>query len=169
MLASLLAGSEAHAAVAEARGWIEAGVGLELAENLSTAGQAHTLLSVAEVAHRLGMEPLRVAQVHYRLADALALDLLFDGVDGLPRQVRWDAMARAALRDELLTAHAELTAKVLASAPPDARAGSVVAGWVSANPGVATRVGMIRQVCDGTPDVARMNVGLSQLRAILAD
>jgi glutamate dehydrogenase len=169
MLASLLAGSEAHAAVAEARGWIEAGVGLELAENLSTAGQAHTLLSVTEVAHRLGMEPLRVAQVHYRLADALALDLLFDGVDGLPRQVRWDAMARAALRDELLTAHAELTAKVLASAPADARAGSVVAGWVSANPGVATRVGMIRQVCDGTPDVARMNVGLSQLRAILAD
>jgi glutamate dehydrogenase len=167
MLASLLAGSEAHAAVAEARGWIDAGVGLELAENLSTAGQTHTLLSVVEVARRLGMEPSRVAQVHYRLADALALDLLFDGVDRLPRQVRWDAMARAALRDELLTAHAELTAKVLAAAPDGARAGTVVAGWVSATPGVAVRVGTIRQVCDGTPDVARMNVGLSQLRAML--
>jgi glutamate dehydrogenase len=168
MLASLLAGSEAHAAVAEARNWIESGVGLELAENLSTAGQAHTLLSVVEVAHRLGMEPLRVAQVHYQLADELALDLLFDGVDRLPRQVRWDAMARAALRDELLSAHAELTAKVLSAASPDAWSGSVIETWISANPGVSARVAMIRQVCDGTPDVARMNVALSQLRAMLA-
>jgi glutamate dehydrogenase len=140
-----------------------------LAENLSTAGQAHTLLSVIEVAHRLDVSALRVAEVHFRLADALGLDLLFGGVDSLPRQVRWDAMARAALRDELLAAHAELTAKVLAGANPSGRAGSVVASWVSVNPTVAARVGTIRQVCDGRADVARMNVGLSQLRAMLTE
>lgn len=106
--------------------------------------------------------------MHYQLADELALDLLFDGVDRLPRQVRWDAMARAALRDELLSAHAELTAKVLSAASPDAWSGSVIETWISANPGVSARVAMIRQVCDGTPDVARMNVALSQLRAMLA-
>jgi len=169
LLASLLAGADAHAQVAHARGWIESGVGLELAENLSTAGQAHTLLSVVEVAHRLDESALRVAEVHFRLADALGLDLLFGGVDNLPRQVRWDAMARAALRDELLATHAELTAKALATANPSARAGAVVASWVSANPTVAARVATIRQVCDGRADVARMNVGLSQLRAMLAE
>ncbi|MBU3977543.1 NAD-glutamate dehydrogenase [Propionicimonas sp.] len=169
LLASLLAGADAHAQVAHAHAWIEGGVGLELAENLSTAGQAHTLLSVVQVAHRLGLPALQVAEVHYRLADALGLDLLFGGVDGLPRQVRWDAMARAALRDELLSAHAELTAKVLASASPSPRASAVVASWVSANPSVAARVATIRQVCDGAPDVARMNVGLSQLRAMLSE
>jgi glutamate dehydrogenase len=78
-------------------------------------------------------------------------------------------MARAALRDELLSAHAELTAKVLASASPSPRASAVVASWVSANPSVAARVATIRQVCDGAPDVARMNVGLSQLRAMLSE
>ena len=169
VLASLLAGAEAHAQVAHAREWIEEGVNLDLAENLSTAGQAHTLLSVVQVAHRLGLPPLRVAQVHYQLADALGLDLMFTGVDNLPRQVRWDAMARAALRDELLAAHAELTESVLVSVGPKVRAGSVVAAWVSAHPSVPTRVSTIRQACDGTPNVARMNVGLSQLRALLAE
>jgi len=169
LLASLLAGADAHAQVAHARTWIDAGVGLDLAENLSTAGQAHTLLSVVQVARQLDQPALRVAEVHYRLADALGLDLLFGGVDGLPRQVRWDAMARAALRDELLSAHAELTAKVVASATPGARASAVVASWVSTHPSAAARVATIRQVCDGTPDVARMNVGLSQLRAVLGE
>jgi glutamate dehydrogenase len=169
LLASLLAGSDAHSQVAHAREWIDAGVGLELAENLSTAGQAHTLLSVVQVAHRLELPALRVAEVYYRLADALGLDLLFDGVDELPRQVRWDAMARAALRDELLSAHAELTAKVLTGTDLQTRAGAVVASWVAANPWVASRVTTIRQVTDGSADVARMNVGLSQLRAILAE
>jgi glutamate dehydrogenase len=169
VLASLLAGADAHAQVAHATAWIDSGVGLELAENLSTAGQAHTLLSVVQVAHRLQLPALRVAEVHYRLADALGLDLLFGGVDNLPRQVRWDAMARAALRDELLSAHAELTARVLATASPQARAGAVVASWVSANPAVAGRVATIRQVSDGPADVARMNVGLSQLRAMLTE
>lgn len=168
LLASLLAGADAHAQVAHARQWIEAGVGLELAENLSTAGQAHTLLGVVRIAHRLQLPVLRVAEVHYRLADVLGLDLLFGGVDELPRQVRWDAMARAALRDELLSTHAELTAKVLSGADPAAPAGTVVAAWVSANPEIAARVSTIRQVTDGPADVARMNVGLSQLRAVMA-
>lgn len=168
VLASLLAGADAHDQVAHAREWIEAGVGLELAENLSTAGQAHTLLSVVRVAHQLGLPVLRVAEVHYRLTDALALDLLFAGVDALPRQIRWDAMARAALRDELLAAHAELTANVLRSAG-DTRPGAAVASWVADHPAVALRVATIRQVCDGSPDVARMNVGLSQLRAMLSE
>lgn len=169
LLASLLAGADAHAQVAHARGWIEAGVNLDLAENLSTAGQAHTLLSVVQVARTVNQPPLRVAQVHYQLADALGLDLMFGGVDNLPRQIRWDAMARAALRDELLAAHAELTQSVLTSVSPQARVGSVVATWLAAHPGVSTRVATIRQACDGTPDVARMNVGLSQLRAMLIE
>ncbi len=169
VLASLLAGAEAHAEVAHARSWIEAGVGLELAENLSTAGQAHTLLSVVRVAHRLDQPALRVAEVHYRLGDALAINELFARVDELPRQVRWDAIARAALRDELLTSHAELTAKVIAAADRAASPGGAVASWVSANPSVAARVAVIRDACAGDADVARANVGLSQLRAMLAE
>jgi glutamate dehydrogenase len=76
-------------------------------------------------------------------------------------------MARAALRDELLAAHADLTTEVLASADPSATPDQVVAAWIAADPSVANRVATIAQLADGTPDVARMNVGLSQVRGML--
>ncbi len=167
-LGRLLAGEQARAAAAATTRWVDAGVPPGLVDNLVTAGQAHTLLGVVQVAHRLGVEPRRVAQVHFRLADALGIDLLMAGVDVLPRQVRWDAMARAALRDELLAAHAELTAEVLAGADPRLSAEDLVAAWSAADPMVANRVATIQQLADGSPDVARMNVGLSQIRAMLA-
>jgi glutamate dehydrogenase len=108
-----------------------------------------------------------VAQVHYRLATVVGIDLLDAGVDGLPRQERWDAMARAALRDELVATHAELTAAVLAGADPEASSDEVVAGWLASEASRGVRAATIRQVADGPADVARMNVGLGQLRSLL--
>ena len=43
----------------------------------------------------------------------------------------------------------------------------MVADWLLTDPRTAARVETIRQLADGTPDVARMNVGLSQVRAML--
>ena len=166
-LDTLLTGEPGRTAAEAAGRWQAAGLSAELAENMATAGEAHTLLSVVQVAQRLDLDPRRVGEVHYRLADALAIDLLDAGVDVLPRQVRWDAMARAALRDELLAAHADLTAEVLASADPNAAPDAVVAAWIAADPTVANRIATITQLADGTTDVARMNVGLSQVRGML--
>jgi glutamate dehydrogenase len=166
-LARLLTGEQAVRSQAALARWREAGVPDELATTMATAGQAHTLLSVAEVAHRLDLEPLRVGEVHYRLATAVGIDQLVAGIDGLPRQVRWDAMARAALRDELLAAHAELTAEVLARADRQAPAEAVVAEWLESDPALATRVATIHLLADGGADVARMNVGLAQVRSML--
>ena len=166
-LGRLLTGAPALTATRTADRWLAAGLPGELAESMATSGQAHTLLSVAQVARRLHIDAGRAGEVHYRLGDALAIDLLDAGVDVLPRQGRWDAMARAALRDELLAAHADLTAEVLASADPDADPKTVVAAWIAADPTVAKRVATIGQLADGTTDVARMNVSLSQVRAML--
>jgi glutamate dehydrogenase len=166
-LDALLTGEPGRTAAQAAGRWQSAGLSAELAENMATSGEAHTLLSVVQVAQRLHLDPRRVGEVHYRLADALAIDLLDAGVDVLPRQVRWDAMARAALRDELLAAHADLTAEVLATADPDAAPDGVVSAWIAAHPTVPNRIATITQLADGTPDVARMNVGLSQVRGML--
>lgn len=167
-LARLLTGEQAEAAQAYQQRWEKAGLPEELAVTVSTTSQAHTLLSVVEVAGRLGLEPLRVAEVHYRLAAAVGLDELVAGVDGLPRQVRWDAMARAALRDELLAAHAELTAEVLAGADPDGAPEALIEAWLASHPGCAGRIETIHHLADGPADVARMNVGLAQVRSMLA-
>lgn len=165
-LGRLLAGRQAEAAEQARLRWLEAGLPEGLAATMATAARAHSLLGVVEVARRLGVPALRVAEVHFRLGAAVGLDLLDAGVDGLPRQARWDAMARAALRDELLAAHAELTAAALAEGHGEPE--QVVAEWLAADPSRAARVAMIRSVTDGPADVARMNVGLGQVRALLS-
>lgn len=168
-LPDLLTGADREAAHRKAAAWLAAGVPDELARTLGSAGQAHTLLSIVQVAHRLGRDPLAIAQLYFAIADRLGLDLLFGGVDELPRQVRWDAMARAALRDELLAAHADLTEQLAARADPQTPATEMVSDWLAENPQSAARIELIRQVAEGTPDVARMNVGLGQVRSLLAD
>ena len=62
--------------------------------------------------------PTLVARVHFALAQRLGLDRLMSRITALPREDRWSTMARAALRDDLHTAHARLTAQVVALGGP---------------------------------------------------
>jgi glutamate dehydrogenase len=147
-------------------GWVGRGAPVELAASMATATHAHYALGIADIARRLGREPLVVADAFFGLGAALGLDTLVDRIDVLPRQVRWDAMARAALRDELLEVHAELTAAVLA-ADPGLGAAEAVAAWLADNPEAGRRAATLAEVCGAEPDLARMSVGLGLVRALL--
>jgi glutamate dehydrogenase len=72
--------------------------------------------------------------VHFRIGSQLQLHWLRDRIAALPRDDRWRALARAALRDDLYNLHRTLTAEVLRTGPrgedPDER----VTEWVAANP-----------------------------------
>ena len=147
--------------------WAARGAPIDLAAEMATAAHAHFALGAVQTAQRLGLDVIRVAEVHFRLAEELGLDLLAASIDVLPRQVRWDAMARAALRDELLALHGELTADVMSRAGDRADAVGVVADWLAADADRAARAAMVRQACEGTPDLARMSVGLGAVRALM--
>ena len=51
--------------------------------------------------------------MHFALGQRLGLDRLLARIIELPRDDRWQTMARAALRDDLHAVHAQLTAEVL--------------------------------------------------------
>ena len=55
----------------------------------------------------------RSPRVHFRLGSRLELHWLRDRIVALPRDDRWRALARAALRDDLYSLHRALTAEVL--------------------------------------------------------
>ena len=148
--------------------WVARGAPVELAATMATATHAHYALGIAAIARRLGLQVALVSGVFFALGERLGLDILVDRIDVLPRQSRWDGMARASLRDELLAVHAELTADVLGSRQPGDDAGDVVDRWLAANPAVADRVATVRQVCEGEPDLARMSVGLGLVRGLLS-
>jgi len=79
-------------------------------------------------------------------------------------------MARAALRDELHTVHAQLTAQVLAETASGDHAPRRVADWEEQDQVAVTRaVSTLAEICsDDRADLARLSVGLRVVRTLLA-
>ena len=77
------------------------------------------LLDVVEVAHATGRDVTEVASVYFVLSERFRVDELLSKISALPRQDRWQTMARMALRYDLYAALSELTVEVLASSEPD--------------------------------------------------
>jgi glutamate dehydrogenase len=79
-------------------------------------------------------------------------------------------MARAALRDDLHTVHARLTAQVLARTDPDKPVPVRVADWEEDDSVVVARaVRTLDEICaDEETDLARLSVGLRVVRTLLS-
>ena len=112
-----------------------------------------------------------MAALHFLVGGRLHLHWLRDRIATLPRENRWQAMARAALRDDLFSLHAELTADVLrgAGAEPRRRGGSASTAWIDANrPLVERCLGILSDIrTGGTYDLTTLPVALRELRNLI--
>jgi glutamate dehydrogenase len=111
-----------------------------------------------------------VARVHFQLGERLGLPMLVGKILALPRDDRWQTMARAALRDDVYAVHAQLTAQVLRSTDADDSAPARIAEWEEDDSLVVTRsAATLEDICsDETGDLARVSVGLRVIRGLLA-
>ena len=89
------------------------GVPEDLACRVAVLHPAYKLLGVVEIADRMSLDPVEVARLHFALGERLGLPDLVTRILALPRDDRWQTMARAALRDDVYAVHAQLTAQVL--------------------------------------------------------
>ena len=78
-------------------------------------------LDIATVARSTGRPVAAVAEVYFALDEYLKLDWLRGRILDLPRDDRWQALARAALREDLHAVHSAITAEVVQTSPPGAR------------------------------------------------
>jgi glutamate dehydrogenase len=107
--------------------------------------------------------------LHFTIGQRLGLDRLLARIIELPRDDRWQSMARAGLRDDLHTVHAQLTAEVLntngaaTKSPRD-----VVINWEKSNTAVPESVKILRSITGSRADLARMSVGLRVVRRLLS-
>jgi glutamate dehydrogenase len=125
-----LLGADAEAYADRAAELRAAGVPPELAAEVAAAPLLPTALDLAVVAEDTGAPIALAGQVSQCLAERLALVPLRELVIGLPRDRRWESMARAALRDDLATEQAALTADVLGlRSSDDDVADSLVSRW----------------------------------------
>jgi glutamate dehydrogenase len=167
-LPSLLTGRDAEALANRLKAYQAAGVPEELSRAVAALHPAYAALTIVQTAEREGLDVLKVADVHFALGQRLGLDKLLTRIVELPRDDRWQTMARAALRDDLHAVHASLTAQVLATPAAGAQtARELVARWEKANPAVPESVRLLRSVTASRADLARTSVGLRIVRALL--
>ncbi|HEX4658685.1 MAG TPA: NAD-glutamate dehydrogenase domain-containing protein, partial [Streptosporangiaceae bacterium] len=116
------------------------GVPTELADRVASMVPAYSAFDIVDIAARSRRPVDETAEVYFDLADRLQITRLRDRITALPRDDRWNTMARAALRDDLYSAHAALARDVLevtGPGSPDQR----LAAWVQRNDSAVRRAG----------------------------
>jgi glutamate dehydrogenase len=137
---------------------LAAGVPETLAQRSVQWPLLHTCFDMIDVAARTGRSLREVAATYWHVFDVLDLPWLWDAVGGLPRGTRWQMQARAALRDDLVGALADLVEDaLLAGSVPD---------WQAANERMISRMmamfTQLRRV--DAHDVTTLSVAVRQLR-----
>ena len=166
-LPQLLAGRDRESFDKKLAGYVAAGVPEDLARATAALPAAYAALTIVQTARSDDRDIADVAAVHFALGHRLGLDRLLARIVELPREDRWQTMARAALRDDLHTLHSRLVAEVMATGD-DGAAKDQVAIWEKATPGVADAIRTMRQICEAKPDLARVSVGLRIARTLLS-
>ncbi len=146
------------------------GVPEDLASRVAALAPAYALLGIVETADRLDLDPVEVARVHFALGERLGLPALVERIFALPRDDRWQTMARAAVRDDLYGVHQQLTAQVLESTSSDDAAPARVAAWENSDEDLIGRsAATLKEICrEETAELARLSVGLRVVRGLLS-
>ena len=109
------------------------GVPEELALEVASANDLLCALDVVEVASSSAISVEEAASVYFALGEALDLQWLRDQIAALPRDNRWQALSRAALRDDLFAQLSALTLDSLRLDAGDATPAERVEAWLEQN------------------------------------
>jgi len=169
-LPDLLTGREQEAFESRRDDLVGRGVPEDLATRVAALPPAYAVLNIVEIARRTDTDPFEVARLHFALGERLGLSTVVSRILALPREDRWQTMARAALRDDLHSVHAQLTAQVMAESEADQSAPARIADWEEDDEVVVSRaVTTLEEICaDDGADLARLSVGLRVVRTLLA-
>jgi glutamate dehydrogenase len=164
----VMVGAEREAMLEHVDSMVDRGVPRELAEAVDRAVYGFGLLDVLETAKATGRDATEVAQVYFVISCRFQIDTLLSHISRLPRNDRWQTLARMALRYDLYAALAGLTAEVLQSTPSDATPEDRVSEWEQVNAASIARAGnAMGNVEDSPADLAALSVLLRQIRTLV--
>ncbi|HEY8296301.1 MAG TPA: NAD-glutamate dehydrogenase domain-containing protein, partial [Micrococcaceae bacterium] len=152
--------------LAQATGWdVPAALGKRWAELF----ESFALLDIAKISEHIDEPVDDVAKVYYALYDHFGVDSLLERISALPRADRWQALARAALRDDLYSTAADMTKAVMHATAPGQAAPERIEGWENQNAEQLDRAKkMFAEVNElEQDDMASLSVALRLLRSIV--
>ena len=168
-LPTLLGSAERDVARGEAAKLETAAVPAALAERVAHLEPLVPALDIVDVAGSAGVEVGSAAEVYFALGALLELHWLRDQIVALPRDTRWDAMARAALRDDVYAEQAALTAEVLGAGADGRAPRDCVQAWLAENDAPVDRCLQVLtdMRTEGPPDLARLSVAVREVRNLI--
>jgi glutamate dehydrogenase len=167
-LPRLLGPSDVEPLMVQADEFEQAGVPPGLAQRVAGLSTMFSTFDVVEVAAETELDVEEVAAVHFRLGERLELHWLRDRIVALPRDDRWRALARAALRDDLYSLHRALTAEVLRDSEGGGSVSARVDAWVERNPAYERCMQTLAEIRVGHVfDTTTLPVAVREVRNLL--
>jgi glutamate dehydrogenase len=172
-LNTLFRGVEQDALRSYTESSVALGVPAEVADQATRTAYSFGLLDIVEVTRKAGMDPTGdelddVARIYFVLSERFRVDAVLSKISGLPREDRWQTLARMALRYDLYAALAALTSEVLAATSPGADPEARVFEWEQVNQASITRTRNAIGEFDGSQaDLAALSVVLRQIRTLV--
>ena len=155
----------------EASRRLDAGVPEALARRVSLYNELVSALDIIEVASSEQMSVDDVSAVYFLLGEKLDLHWMRDEIIALPRENRWQALARAALRDDLQSQERLLTRDVLRGESEHSDAESRIASWMANNRAAVERCSQLLTDLKGGPrtDFSMLSVAMREIRSMHAE
>ena len=109
-----------------------------------------------------------VADLHFALSERLSVDDILTAVTRLPRDDRWSALARAAIRHDVYAALAAITASVLKDTDSSLLATERLDAWAEQNPERVerARTTFAEALSRDPVDLATLSVALRVMRGL---
>jgi len=168
-LPRLLLGADRSAVEQKTAEHVKGGAPDELAARVAGLGTMFSALDIVEAATAAGEPTEEVAAVFHGVGARLHLQWLRDAITALPRDNRWQTLARAALRDEFFSIHGALTREALQAAPPGLPAEARVDAWQAAREaGVERALQVVSDIRMGElASLETLSVALREVRNLI--
>ncbi|WP_194435022.1 NAD-glutamate dehydrogenase [Vibrio fluminensis] len=112
-LDTLLVPQEVEEHNQEAQAWVEQGMAAELANYVARLSSLYSVLDISTASTEKGIAVDKVAQLYFNLGDRLSLHWFLNQINNQAVDNHWQALARAAFREDLDWQQRLLTAQVL--------------------------------------------------------
>jgi glutamate dehydrogenase len=145
------------------------GAPADLAMDASAMLDAFSLLDIVEIAQRVDEGAEQVARLYFAISERFEVDRMLTRITRLPRDDRWAALARMALRYDLYGAQAGLVDSVIAATPGESDPDERIAAWERRNVEGLTRAkSTLREIAESDSfDLATMSVALRVIRTLV--
>jgi glutamate dehydrogenase len=168
-LPDVLDGGDREAFDKRAEDLQSAGVPAELANRAASMPSMYSVFDIVEVAEATGRDQGTVMTVYAGLGTKVGLNWLRDRIIELPRTNRWQALARAALREDLYGVHRSLTQEVIEAAGTNADGEEAIDAWIERNESAVERCMAILSDINASRayDTTTLPVALREVRNLI--